>query len=140
LIKTWIKNRLGIDFFSLHGYFGPRTTNAAESYHGHQHRIYRTKNMQLGEWLVTFREVSCAEEDEAWDIYTGQEEPELRDNGTGEVTARFLEMQNNLRDFLSQNPDDDAYHNEMTRYLSRTGRLLGIKPRELRDQNNSINN
>jgi hypothetical protein len=41
--KTWIKYSLGLDFFSLHAYFGPRTNNVAESYHGHQHRQYRKK-------------------------------------------------------------------------------------------------
>jgi hypothetical protein len=37
---------------------GPRTTNHAESYHGHQRHNYPQLNAPLGQFLTTFQEVS----------------------------------------------------------------------------------
>lgn len=76
--KTWINNALGFEFFTQYEYNGHRTTNAAETYHGIQHHFYRRKHLSLGEWIITFREVTAAEEEEAMAIYRGQQEAEVR--------------------------------------------------------------
>ncbi|KAI1710155.1 hypothetical protein DdX_10829 [Ditylenchus destructor] len=105
----------------------PRTNNACEIYHAHTQR-YFTPGAYLGQWVHQFRVVQNAEQNYCMDLLRGKP-----------VKHRFAAFYAGLADQLDQCKEElksailDAsgeifLRGQISRFLSRTGKLLGIKP------------
>ncbi|KAI1713931.1 hypothetical protein DdX_08815 [Ditylenchus destructor] len=105
----------------------PRTNNACEIYHAHTQR-YFTPGAYLGQWVHQFRVVQNAEQNYCMDLLRGKP-----------VKHRFAAFYSSLADQLDQCKEvlksailDESgevfLRGQISRFLSRTGKLLGIKP------------
>ncbi|KAI1694241.1 hypothetical protein DdX_20230 [Ditylenchus destructor] len=116
----------------------PRTNNACEIYHAHTQR-YFTPGAYLGQWVHQFRVVQNAEQNYCMDLIRGKP-----------VKHRFAAFYAGLADQLDQRKEelksailDESgeifLRGQISRFLSSTGKILGIKPANVeRVQNVSL--
>ncbi|KAI1708277.1 hypothetical protein DdX_11957 [Ditylenchus destructor] len=116
----------------------PRTNNACEIYHAHTQR-YFTPGAYLGQWVHQFRVVQNAEQNYCMDLIRGKP-----------VKHRFAAFYAGLADQLDRRKEelksailDESgeifLRGQISRFLSSTGKILGIKPANVeRVQNVSL--
>jgi hypothetical protein len=90
---VWIENFIGREFWSLFDLDdGPRTTNHAESYHGHQREAFRRPHLKLGEFLTILQEIHHVEGERADDVRMHRVPSKQRDPANALNDARINDM------------------------------------------------
>lgn len=87
----WLKNEFMANFTNLFNQKEIRTTNHAEGYHSTQ-KLHFRKDMRLGEWIYTYRNLSNLEEEGAWAVSTGVQNPRKISKNSERKTQRFTEL------------------------------------------------